>query len=79
MDRSRSRISSPTHQQNDAGLNEAHDSSENVRVEDDITPVRRSSVMSLRLASSRSIGLHSFIISSVVINVINLIWIKKLD
>jgi len=58
MSRSRSRISSPTRRQNDTSENENPDSSMNVRHEDDVGPVRRSSVMSLRLASSRSIGMQ---------------------
>ena len=65
-DRSRSRISSPTHRQNDVGgENETRDSSTNVRHEDDVAPRRRSSVSlltPLRLASNRSIGMTTIIL-----------------
>jgi len=58
VDRSRSRISSPTHRSNDPTENDAS------RQDEDVMPVRRSSVMSLRLASSRSIGILQLFITT---------------
>ena len=58
--RSRSRISSPTHRQNDDSEVETRDSSTSVRHEDDMAPRRRSSVSLLiprGLISNRTIGM----------------------